>query len=395
VKIVRIITRLNIGGPSIQATRLTIDLAARGYTTTLLHGRLGDAEGDMRYLLSDGGVDVRYLDSLRRPIAPLADARALGTILNTLRAVRPDIVHTHMAKAGLLGRIAALIYNRTSGRHRPARLVHTYHGHVLEGYFRPWVSSAFMTLERRLAWHTDALIAVSARIRDELVDRFRIASREKFHVVPLGFDLAPLAAIDDAARLSAREALQIPRDAAVVTTVGRLTAIKNHALLVDAGGIVAERTPNVVFLIAGDGELRGDLEARAAAALHGRVRFLGWRRDLATIYAATDVFALTSRNEGTPVALIEAMAAGVPGVATRVGGVPDVITDPGIGTLVAADDAGALAAAIGSLLASPQARREIGVRARASVVGRFDVRRLVDDIDDLYRSMRQTSGVAA
>jgi glycosyltransferase involved in cell wall biosynthesis len=395
VKIIRLITRLNIGGPAIQATRLTIDLAARGYTTTLLHGRLGEAEGDMRYLLPAGGVDVRYLDSLRRPIAPLADARALGAILNTLRAVRPDIVHTHMAKAGLLGRIAALIYNRTSGRHHPARLVHTYHGHVLEGYFRPSVSSTFMAVERLLARHTDALIAVSARIRDELVERFHIAPRTKFHVVPLGFDLAPLAAIDEAARVSAREALQVPRDAAVVTTVGRLTAIKNHALLLDAGSIVVERAPHVVFLIAGDGELRGDLEARAAADMHGHVRFLGWRRDLATIYAATDVFALTSRNEGTPVALIEAMAAGVPGVATRVGGVADVVTDPGVGTLVPADDPGELAAAIVSLLASPQTRREIGARARASVIGRFDVRRLVDDVDDLYRSMRQTAGVAA
>lgn len=395
MKIVRIITRLNIGGPSIQATRLTVDLAARGYTTTLLHGRLGEAEGDMRYLLPASGVDVRYIDSLCRPIAPLADARALGAILGALRAVQPDIVHTHMAKAGLLGRTATLIHNRTSGRHHPARLVHTYHGHVLEGYFRPRVSSAFMALERRLGRHTDALIAVSARVRDELVERFHIAPRKKFHVVPLGFDLAALAAIDEASRASAREALQIPRDAAVVTTVGRLTAIKNHALLLEAGRIVAERAPHVVFLIVGDGELRHDLEGRAAAGLRGRVRFLGWRRDLATIYGASDVVALTSRNEGTPVALIEAMAAGVPGVATRVGGVPDVITDPGVGTLVAPDDPVALAAAILGLLASPQARREIGARARASVIGRFDVRRLVDDVDDLYRSMRRTAGIAA
>jgi hypothetical protein len=132
-RVLRIITRLNIGGPSIQATRLTTALSEHGYSTTLLHGRLGEAEGDMRYLLPADGVDVRYLDSLRRPVSPSADVRAVGAIFRTLERVRPDIVHTHMAKAGLLGRIAALAYNRTTGRRYPARLVHTYHGHVLEG----------------------------------------------------------------------------------------------------------------------------------------------------------------------------------------------------------------------------------------------------------------------
>jgi glycosyltransferase involved in cell wall biosynthesis len=388
VRIVRVITRLNIGGPAIQAARLTTDLAGRGYDTTLMHGRLGAGEGDMRYLLAPDAPNVLYVDALRRPIAPGHDVRAFHAILATLRAVRPDIVHTHMAKAGLLGRLAAMIYNRTTGSARPARIVHTYHGHVLDGYFRPLVASAFVRLERWLARGTDALVAISPRILDELVDRFTIAPRDRFAVVPLGFDLAPLSAIDDEARRAARVELGIGPSTRVVTTVGRLTAIKNHALMLEAAARLASRVPDLVLLLAGDGELRADLERDATRlGIADRVRFLGWRRDLPTIYGATDVFVLTSRNEGTPVALIEAMAAGVPGVATNVGGVPDVMADPGLGVLVPSDDAAALAAGVEALLCDAAARRAMGARARASVLQRYGIGRLVDDVDRLYRSL--------
>lgn len=384
-RVLRIITRLNIGGPSIQASRLTTELSRHGYATTLVHGRLGEGEGDMRYLLPDAGTDVRFLDDLRRPISPWADLRALWSILRVLREIRPDVVHTHMAKAGLLGRIAAVMYNRTAGRTHPARIVHTYHGHVLEGYFRPWVSAAFIGLERLLARYTDVLIAISPRVRNELIEQFRLAGPERFQVVPLGFDLAGLEAVDDAARAGARRALEIPDGAVVIATVGRLTAIKNHALFLEAAAAVARRTPHALFLVVGDGELRGQIEQQAEqAGLAGRVRFLGWRRDLATIYGATDVFVLTSLNEGTPVALIEAMAAGVAGVATAVGGVPDVITDEHVGRLVPSGNAAALASAIESLLAAPETRRTLGLNARAAVVGRYSQERLVSDIASLY-----------
>lgn len=385
IPVLRIITRLNIGGPSIQAVRLTLDLSAHGYATTLLHGRIGEAEGDMRYLLPETGVDVRYVDSLCRRISPVADLRALWTILRVLREIQPDIVHTHMAKAGVLGRIAALIYNWTTGWNHPARVIHTYHGHVLDGYFRPWQSAAFVRLERLLAHATDVLIAISPRVRDELVEEFRIGPRSAFHVVPLGFDLAALGAIDDASRHAARAALDVPRDALVITTLGRLTAIKNHELFLDAASIVIRQTPQALFLIVGDGERRAELEQRVASAgLAGRVRFLGWRRDLLAVYGATDIFVLTSRNEGTPVALIEAMAAGVPGVSTAVGGVPDVITGDEVGRAVDSEHADAIAAAIQTLSASPEVRRTIGLRARASVLGRYAQERLVRDIVSLY-----------
>ena len=388
LKVVRVITRLNIGGPAIQAMRLTSDLAPLGYDTTLVHGRIGASEGDMAYLLHADAARVIHLDTLQRPIAPIDDIRALLAILAVLRAVKPDIVHTHMAKAGVLGRIATLVYNRTAGRAHPARTVHTYHGHVLDGYFSATVANAFVAVERWLSRGTDVLVAVSPRIRDELAGRFAIAPRDRFAVVPLGFDLDALSALDEAARARSRAALGISPTAPVISTVGRLTAIKNHTLLLDAARRVVASTPDALFLIAGDGELRGDLERYAESlGLADRVRFLGWRRDLPTIYGATDVFVLTSRNEGTPVALIEAMAAGVPGVATNVGGVADVLEDARLGTMVPPDDAEALAAAIDRLLSSRALRCEQGRSARASALARYNLPRLFADIDRLYRSL--------
>jgi glycosyltransferase involved in cell wall biosynthesis len=243
-------------------------------------------------------------------------------------------------------------------------------------------------LERLLSRATDRLIAVSARVRDDLLHRYRIGSPSTFAVVPLGLDLDALGAIDDPRRAEARRTLAIPPGMAVVTTVGRLTAIKNHTLFLDMAQRLAERTPPIMFLIVGDGELRGDLERDAAArGLAARVRFLGWRRDLETIYGATDVFAITSSNEGTPVALIEAMAAGVSGVATDVGGVRDVIVDASMGVVVPAGDGAALASAVQALLEDPDRRAIMGAAARRSALARFAFDRLTADIADLYRRL--------
>ena len=385
--IVRIITRLNIGGPSIQATRLTGALEAHGFTTTLIHGRLGEGEGDMSYLLAPDARAI-HLDSLRRPLSPLQDLRALIRIYGTLKQVRPALVHTHMAKAGLLGRLAAALYNLTRGSAPRVRVVHTYHGHVLEGYFSPLMTRIFIALERMLAHATDRIVAISPAIERELRDGFHIGRADQYRVVPLGFDLSAFAAVSDDARMQARRELNIPESAAVVTTVGRLTAIKQHRLMLDTIARAAKTNPNVLGLIAGDGELRHDLEGYAArVGIADRVRFLGWRRDLATIYAATDVFLLTSRNEGTPVALIEAMASGVPGVSTDVGGVKDVITSDAVGARVRDGDPDALAAHVVQLLADRDLRREAGRRARAAVIERYSLERLVRDINVLYREL--------
>ena len=387
IDVVRVITRLNIGGPSIQATRLTNALDRDGFRTTLIHGRLGEGEGDMSYLIAPGSHAI-HMPTLCRPLSPLDDLRTLLRLYGEIKRARPLIVHTHMAKAGLLGRLAAAAYNMMRGPAPRARVVHTYHGHVLEGYFSPLMTSVFINLERMLARASDRIIAISPAIERDLRDTFRIGRAEQYRVVPLGFDLSQFAAVDDRARALARQALQLPADAEVVSTVGRLTAIKQHRLFLEAVRDAAKTRPQLIALIAGDGELRGELEAYARElGIADRVRFLGWRRDLATIYAATNVFLLTSRNEGTPVALIEAMASGVPGVSTDVGGVKDVIAAADLGARVPDGDSEALAAHIVHYLADPALARETGVRARAAVLGRYDIARLVNDILAVYREL--------
>lgn len=385
IPVVRIITRLNIGGPSIQAASLSSALAARGFNTTLMHGRLGPGEGDMSYLVAPEVTTV-FVPTLGRAIQPLADLRALATLVAELRRRRPRIVHTHMAKAGLLGRMAATIYNLTRGQAPRARLVHTYHGHVLEGYFSPAKTRLFIALERLMARVTDTIVAISPAIKTELLEQYGIGRGEQYRVVPLGFDLSPFAAIDSGARQAARIALDIPAGVPVIATIGRLTAIKQYDLFLEVVARVARAHPQLVAIIAGDGELRADLEAGATAlGVRDRVRFLGWRRDLPVIHAAADVFVLTSRNEGTPVALIEAMAAGVAGVSTNVGGVGDVINHPDVGLAVTGVEA--LADAVTALLSDPVRRTAIGQRARARVTERYSFERLAGDIERLYHDL--------
>jgi len=386
VRVLRLITRLNIGGPSIQAVTLSERLASRGCTTRLVQGSLGAGEGDMRYLLPPA-VAAEYLPRLRRELSPADDYAAFRRVSAILHEFRPQIVHTHMAKAGAIGRAAAAMYNRSAPPADRARVVHTYHGHVLEGYFSASKTALFVGIERLLAHATDRLIAISPAIRDELLTQHRIGRPDQYRVVPLGFDLSAFAAIDDRARAAARESLGIAPGARVVSTVGRLTMIKQHHLFLETARLVANREPATLFLIAGDGELRAELERTARDfGLADRVRFLGWRRDLTTIYGASDVFLLTSRNEGTPVALIEALASGVPGVSTDVGGVRDVMADEA-GLVAPYDDAAGLAEAVATLLGGADLRRTMGGRGRASVLARYSIDRLVDDIDGLYREL--------
>jgi glycosyltransferase involved in cell wall biosynthesis len=388
MRVARIITRLNIGGPSIQAMTLSERLAPRGFETLLIHGRLGAGEGDMQYLMAGAGIDAKFVPALQRPVNPVQDALALAELYRVLCRFRPAIVHTHMAKAGTLGRTAAALYNRTAGRRAPARIVHTYHGHVLEGYFDSTSARLFTWTERRLAATTDAIVAISPQIRSELLEQYGIGRAGQYRVVRLGFDLRALAAIDDCARREARATLGLHLDARVVTTVGRLTAIKQHALFVETAALIAARDSAAVFLVAGDGELRGALEGLVRErGLESRVRFLGWRRDLATVYGASDVFLLTSRNEGTPVALIESLAAGVPGVSTDVGGVRDVIDTDAVGLLAPAGAAPALADHVVALLGDRARRLKMGEAGRESVVGRYGIERLVGDIDALYQEL--------
>ncbi|MDA1093207.1 MAG: glycosyltransferase [Acidobacteria bacterium] len=388
VRVLRVIARLNVGGPARHVALLNagMDRDPR-FRSWLVTGTENPSEGTLLQYAQDHGVEPLVIPEIvgHASFAP-RDLVALAKLTALTRRIRPHVMHTHTAKAGFLGRLAA----RAAG---VPVVLHTYHGHVLSGYYSWAKTRALQAMERGLARMSDQLIAVSDRVRDDLV-QMGVAPVERFRVVPLGLDLAPL--FDIAAHRGVlRRELDVAPTAPLVGIVGRLFPIKNHALFLDAAARVLVERPDARFVIVGDGTLRGDLEARAQASdLVGRVFFTGWRHDLATIYADLDVLAVSSRNEGTPVSAIEAMAAGCPVVATRVGGLPDLIADGHTGLLVPPDDPVALASAIGHTLMDADGTRSLRAAARADVEKRFMATRLVADMQDLYLHLLTAKGVA-
>ncbi len=379
VRVLHVITRMNIGGPARHLLTLLPQLRERGFEPLLAYGRAEPEEGE----LPPRDVPAVRISALRRRIDPAADLRAAAELRRIVKNYRPQVVHTHLSKAGTLARA-------TARREGVPTVVHTFHGHVLEGYFATPANTLFVGAERHLAKRTDALVAVSGAIRDELL-RLGIGDAGTWRVIPLGFDLGPVAAgMWDRDR--ARRSLGLPSGGATVGIVGRLVPIKNHVLFLEAARRVLGRRPEATFVIAGDGELRSALEEEASRLLGDRVRFTGWVRSLPELYAALDVVALASLGEGTPVALIEAASAGLPVVATDVGGVADVVVDGETGFLVPSGDAAALADRIGDLLEDPSLRRRLGEEGRRRVGTDFSPDVMADRTAGLYREILEAKG---
>jgi len=430
IRVLRIIARLNIGGPAIHTILLSHHMERLGYQTLLVAGQVGSEEGDMHYLAEAEGVEPVIIPRLGRRLLPLSDLVALLRIVRVLFSWRPHIVHTHTAKAGAVGRSAVAIYNKVQGaRHRAqglvrrtlrrqgtqgqsestdngkCKVVHTFHGHVLEGYFSKFKSGLFKLVEKLLAKCTDAIVVVSEQQKEELCSKFGVGRPEQYRVVPLGLDLSRFeTAKEREGKLKSDLGLS-ENGERFVGIVGRLTPIKNHNLFLEAIKLLLEekREIRARFLIVGDGELRKDLEEMTEElALTDRVIFTGWIKDLRSFYADLEVLAVTSNNEGTPVTVIEAMAAGVPVIATDVGGVKDLIADLGMrnaelsegefiicerGLLVKKGDIKGFAKGLKYLLEHPEEGREMGKRGREYALVKHTMERLVSDMDKLYQSL--------
>lgn len=404
LKVVRVIARLNVGGPARQCLLLDGLLRARGWEQVLATGELDAGEAgvlDREPELGRGAHVVR-IPGLGRRISLADDARALGALVSLLRRERPDVVHTHTAKAGALGRVAARIA-------RVPVVVHTFHGHVLSGYFGRVGSWLATRVERALARLADRLVVLSPLQETELADRFAVAPREKFVVVPLGRDLERFEQAGPAAgsRPTFRESLGLASETPVLAFVGRLVPIKDPRTLLEALARAKGEAAKSVLLVAGSGPLEDDVRAWARElGLEARVRLLGWRNDLDAILAASTALVLSSRNEGTPLAIIEALAAGTPVVSTAVGGVPDMLARTGgaAGDCAALERARSLGVdlrAEGALVPAGDPDRlaralelvcdDAALRARASEAGRaaskrYSAERLATDLERLYRS---------
>jgi glycosyltransferase involved in cell wall biosynthesis len=332
----------------------------------------------MSYLAERAGLSPVVISELT-PVPGWQDGIALAKLMITFRRWRPDIVHTHTAKAGALGRLAARLVGVPV-------VIHTFHGHVLRGYFSRPVEEVVRTVERGMALLTDRIVTLSPSLRADLIG-MRIAPAWKVEVIPLGMDLSRFASVERSGGYL-RRALGIENSDPIIGTVGRMVAIKNQAMFLRAARSVVNSGFTANFVLVGDGELRGSLEAQARSLdLAERVFFLGWREEMDRIYGDLDLFAITSNNEGTPLSLIEAMAAGLPVVATAVGGVPDVLTDQQNGYLVPAGDDAALAEAWIRILIDPARSRQMGEQARQDAVHRFALERMLEATSDLYRSL--------
>ncbi|HEX8173607.1 MAG TPA: glycosyltransferase [Pyrinomonadaceae bacterium] len=413
-KVVRIIARLNVGGPARHVVWLNAGLERQGWKTLLVTGRVPPGEDDMSYFAAENGVAPLVIPQMSREISP-KDIMTVWKLYRLFLRWQPDIVHTHTAKAGTVGRLAGLLYRWLTpgsllGRKRACLFVHTYHGHIFHSYYGRLKTRLFLAIEKVLArLATDRIIAISPQQYREIHEEFGVGREQQFAVIPLGLDTGVFAGWP-ARRELARHGLGLNETDVAVGIIGRLTEIKNHTLFLKSVARYKElygagkEGRRVRFIIIGDGHLRAGLEAEARElGVHGDVIFTGTRSDLEKLYPALDVVALTSLNEGTPLTLIEAMANARAVVAVGVGGVVDLLGEQNDsvlaasgsigytlrerGVLVEPNNAEAFARALAYLIENENLRREMGLRGQHFVESSYSKERLLKDVTSLYREM--------
>jgi len=415
IQVMRIIARLNIGGPAIHVHLLNRELNPYKFKSILVTGRISPLEGNMNYLFGPDEPEPIRIPELQREISLVMDLQAFFRIFTLLKQKSPDIVHTHTAKAGFSARFAVIIYNLFLGRH--VKLVHTFHGNVFEGYFDRFSSHIFVVIEQIIAHFTDIIIAISDSQKSDLIEKYRIAPAYKFRTIRLGFDLQPFIN-SKKSEGKFKQLIRVDDRTIIVGMIGRLVAIKNHQMFLDAARIFLSQNLGVKikFVIVGDGELRKELETYCRQInIENEVVFCGWIRNISMVYADLDVLALTSKNEGTPVSIIEAMASGVPVIATDVGGVRDLLGKVNTsqphdrfrfcdrGVLCQKEDANAFAAGLKAIiqnikidtLGKREKNRqidELADTARRFVLGEYSKERLIKDIECLYDDLMGSPG---
>jgi glycosyltransferase involved in cell wall biosynthesis len=389
-RVLRIINRLNLGGPTFNAALLTRHLAPE-FETLLVAGIKQDSEESSEFIVRDLGLHFVQLPEMQREIRWSRDRAAYRRLRAIIRDFRPDIVHTHAAKAGALGRLAAL-------HEKVPVILHTFHGHVFHSYFHPLKTRMFLGIERYLARHSSAIIAISERQRDELAYHYKVCEPEKLHVVPLGFDLSRFREGQVEKRKAFRQRYGLGDETLAVGIIGRLAPVKNHPLFLRAiRGVLDQGPAPVRFFVIGDGETRSSLfELCTSLGLpyayeqndpEALIQFTGWDREVDRSMAGLDVVCLTSFNEGTPVSLIEAQAAGKPIVSTAVGGIENVVIPGETALLVPSDNQNAFTTALNRLIRNEPARIAMTDKGWEHVRDRFHYTRLVREMGDLYRKL--------
>jgi glycosyltransferase involved in cell wall biosynthesis len=392
-KVLRIINRFNIGGPTYNAAYLTKYLSPE-YETLLVGGVKEEHEKSSGFILENLGLEPTIVLEMRRSINPFQDFLAYRKIKQIIKEYKPDIVHTHAAKAGTLGRWAAISCGVPV-------IVHTFHGHVFHSYFGKAKTTIFKTIESFLAKRSTAIIAISKKQKEELCDIHHIVSREKCIIIPLGFDLTRFQTDNDLKRLAFRQKYNIQNNEIAIVIVGRVVSIKNHSLFIDALKFVIENSKQKVrAFIVGDGDNRNAIEQQARELgiefttqkddYHDKpLCFTSWIKDVDVVYSGADIVALTSLNEGTPVSLIEAEAACKPIITTNIGGIEDIVTNGVTGILVENNNAEAFGKNLLKLVEDADLREQLSIKGRAFVNENYHYTRLVADVKKLYDNLLQ------
>lgn len=378
-KILRIINRFNLGGPTYNAAYLTKYLAPE-FETLLIGGMKDETEGSSEFILKDMGVDYKILPRMKRFINPFNDLTAYYEIKKVIHDFKPDIVHTHAAKAGALGRQAAAAC-------KVPVIVHTYHGHVFHSYFGNFKTSVYKAIERNLAKKSSAIVAISEKQKRELVDEHKITANAKVHVVPLGFDLNRFQENIEEKRKNFRLKYDLKDDELSVGIVGRLAPVKNHSLFLEAIKFLKENSSKKIrAFIIGDGEERAFLEARVNhLGLSEVITFTSWIQDIATAYPGLDIVCLTSFNEGTPVSLIEAQASNKAIVSTCVGGIENVVVPGKTALLSEVSEKDIFFKNLLLLAENDDLRRMFSLNGWNYVKEKYHFTRLIINLSALYR----------
>lgn len=400
-RVLRIINRFNLGGPTHNAAYLTKYLPGE-FETLLVGGSQEATEEGSHHILDAVGVDPLILPELQREVAPWRDRGAYRRIRQLIKEFRPDIVHTHAAKAGAVGRMAAADLGVKV-------IVHTFHGHVFHSYFGPVRTALYKNIERYLARRSSAIVAISERQKEELVVEHRICPAEKVSVIPLGFDLGRFREDQAEKRARFRSIYGVEDDEVAIGIVGRLVPIKNHDLFLEVIARVAERSPKRIrAFVVGDGEERdrlvrlakelglsvsepGPFQAHALPLVGGpgqapkaTVTFTSWIKEVDLVNLGMDIIMLTSLNEGTPVSLIEAQAAERPIVSTRVGGIENVVLPGTTAFLTGTGEPNRMTDLVLQLVNAPRYREQMGREGWPFVEQRYHYTRLVSDMAALY-----------
>lgn len=385
-RILRIHNRLITGGPSLNALYLTKYLSSE-FETLLAVGEKEDHEQNAYFLAEQMGIKPVFIPDMGRSIHPLKDYRAYKKLQKVIKDFKPDIVHTHSAKPGAVGRLAA------SSLNIPA-IIHTYHGHVFHSYFGKLKTKLIINTERYLAKKTHALVAISDQQRNELAEDFHIADRAKFKVIPLGFELKKFSENQHEKRKKFREEFNLEDDEIAIGIIGRLVPVKNHSLFLEGINYLLNKTSKKIkAFIIGDGETRQALENRAGQLNipfssdhnpNASLIFTSWRNDIDVINAGLDIIALTSLNEGTPVSLIEAQAANKPIVSTRVGGIGDIVLENETALLSDINDITSFRENLLKLVENDELRNSFNKKGADHVQKKFSVDRLANDMSNLY-----------